>query len=67
MYHLYRVTADPETGEWLDSPTLIGIVDERKWLDKLATHPDTDEVHYDCIPDYDGGRDAAVEVHWTRT
>lgn len=66
MMQLYKVTADPETGEWLSAPEHIGEIDS-------ATHrarEDTDEVHYDEVdPEAhqgfgDGTANVALEVHW---
>lgn len=57
---LYRVSADGETGEWLDDLELIGEINAGAHSDRQ----DTDEVHFDCFER--DGRTCAVEVHWVR-
>lgn len=49
---LYAVEADPETGEWLHSPALIGAVDPNA----------TSHVHYDRWQNADGEM-CAIAVH----
>lgn len=62
-YQHYRVTADRETGEWIDTPKLIGTVDAHEWLTTKVNIADTDAIHYDTWPVSDDD-DAAIEVHW---
>jgi hypothetical protein len=60
----YAVTADRNTGEWLDEPEYVGVVNLSEWNAKV----DTDDVHYDC---YEHPIDStttvtrAIEVTWT--
>ena len=56
---LFRVQADPATGEWISEPERIGQID-RAEHDGRA---DTDAVHYDTFEV--AGAICAIEVEWT--
>jgi len=54
----YSVTADRETGEWLETPEFVGKVSMDEWNAKQ----DTDAVHFDTYEENDQTR--AIEVVW---
>lgn len=65
----YTVEACANTGEWLDEPEYVGLVDESTWSDKN----DTNERHFDTyevqIKDETGRptldtETRAIEVVW---
>lgn len=55
---LFRVQADPATGEWIGEPERVGQID-RAEHDGRA---DTDAVHYDTFER--DGVTCAVQVEW---
>lgn len=61
----YRVMADPETGEWLDEPEYVGVVD----LDEWHTRQDNHTVHFDTYEvsneDDVTTTTRAIEVVWS--
>lgn len=66
MMQLYKIAADPETGEWLSQPEHIG---EIAAADHRARQ-DTDAVHYDEVDPKahdgfgSGTANIAIEVYW---
>lgn len=58
---LYTVTADAETGIWLDDLELIGEVDRVEFANMSDTNDD--DYHYDTFENANG-ETCAVIVHW---
>ena len=55
---LFRVQADPATGEWIGEPERVGQIDRAEH----DSRTDTDAVHHDTF-ERDGAT-CAVEVEW---
>lgn len=64
MIEQYSVYADGTTGEWLDEPAYVGMVDMDAW----SRRPDTEAAHYDTyeVKSDDGITTItrAIEVLW---